>query len=829
MKPIYRKTWFKLLTGLVILLLVFITFLPYGVQYGIERYYLQQGADEVLINDIDINLFTGKLHIYDFKALRSKEVLMQFDNAGLELEWLPLFNKRALLSTLHIDSLQTTITQQQDGRISVAGIQPGDTDSKEPNDWGVGIQAVTVSNTLLTLVTPQQKFKIAINDIALDHIESWSVDQSRIKFSGEINNAPVSLDGKFNAFSNLPLFEGSLSLKSLDLDHVSVYVKDNVQTLQGKIDLNAKFRLAQKDEQSFNFQSDTSLSLKKLSLANSTMNLNADLVSLKGNLDVSWKQNFAVSQFDYTGKISTENANGDYQNNYLYHNDRFEWKGALNHASQNAPYKLTGTVSANGIKVDDRASTVELVKAEQLTISKLSASSDLSLQASDWSVDNFSLLLPTNSVDQTPMFQAKNLTVNQTDYTKSQLVLDNITILQALIDIDRQKDGRITQLALLEKKPTESKKASDSSSSSPEQPVEPLGIKITQLSLSPNSIIRFNDASVEPKFNTEIEIQQATLKQLDSSQPTNQSPLAIKAKLDKYSSVLIDGYIKPFTKPFDLALQASLKGINLPTLSSYSANTIGYNMVSGQLISDSKLKIENGKLDGSNKLAINNLEIKPANTGKADKLNAELSMPLDSALSLLRNNDNDIKLNLPVTGNINNPDFDITSVINKALGNALKESSLAYLTFALQPYGSLIAIASFANNAANQVNLNPIEFSPGSSALNQTARDYVTKLSTVLTDRPQLQLKLCGYTTQKDKTALSTPENKKTDNTSTIKTDLKTIPVSDKDMQALAINRAEAIKDSLINTYKTEASRLFICKPEMDNKPDSKPRVEITL
>jgi outer membrane protein OmpA-like peptidoglycan-associated protein len=252
-------------------------------------------------------------------------------------------------------------------------------------------------------------------------------------------------------------------------------------------------------------------------------------------------------------------------------------------------------------------------------------------------------------------------------------------------------------------------------------------------------------------------------------------------------------------------------------------------MVSGQLNTDSKLKIENGKLDGSNKLAINNLEIKPANTEKSDKLNAELSMPLDSALSLLRDKNDDIKLDLPLTGDINKPDFDISGVINKALGNALKKSSLAYLTLALQPYGSLIAIANLAKNAANQVNLNPIEFSPGSSALNQTASDYVTKLSTVLTDRPQLRLKLCGYTTQNDKIALSVPVTKTANDATIVKTDVKKNPVSDKDLQVLANTRAEAIKDSLISAHKIEASRLFICKPEIDDKPDAKPRVEITL
>lgn len=825
MKPIFRRTWFRLLAGVVVLLLVFITFLPYGVQYGIERWYLEQGADQVLIDDIDINLFTGKLHIYDFKALRSDKVLMEFDSADLELEWLPLFKKRALLSRLHINGLHTDITQQPNGQISIAGIEPDGAD-KKASSWGIGLQGITISNTLLTVVMPEQQFKVGINAIVLDHIESWSVDQSHIKFNGEINNAPVVLDGQFNAFSRHPLFEGILSVKTMDLGQLSFFARNQVQTLKGKIDLNAEFRLARTNDKTFTLKSDTNLVLKRLAVANESMNVTTDKLTTHGNIDVSWKQGAVISKLVFNGRINTENTDINYDNVYLYHHDQFQWKGAVNSDSQQAPYRLSGTVSAGGIRVDDRTSFIELFKASQLSINQLTASSDLTARVDDLSIDNFTVLLAKNPVDQTPLLQAQKLIVNHTDYSQTQLVIDEATVQQALIDIDRQSDGRIRQLALLDKKTSSSSRTTTTAS---EQHNQSLGVKITRLGLTPGSKIRFNDASVKPTYHTELNIQKAAITQIDSSTPKTASPVEIKAKQDKYSSIAIEGSIKPFSKPVDVDLQANIKNLSLPPLSSYSASIIGYDMVSGQLNTDSSITIKNGEIDAVNKIRINNLEIKSSDSEKSGELNKELNMPLESALSLLRDKDNDIKLNLPVSGNLNNPDFDISGVINKALGSALKKSSLAYLTFALQPYGSLIAIASLAKDAANQINLNPVYFSHGSSELNQTALDYVSKLSSVLTERPQLRIKLCGHATPDDRAAFSRAQTKPGSTITSPADPGQTDSNINKKLQELANSRAEAVKDSLTNTHKIEASRLFICKPEIDKDSDSKPRVVITL
>jgi hypothetical protein len=75
-------------------------------------------------------------------------------------------------------------------------------------------------------------------------------------------------------------------------------------------------------------------------------------------------------------------------------------------------------------------------------------------------------------------------------------------------------------------------------------------------------------------------------------------------------------------------------------------------------------------------------------------------MSLDSALKLLRDDQNNVKLNIPISGDIRDPKFSVADAVNKVLAQTLQTSALSYLKFMLGPYGIGLSVAD----------LNPIQF-----------------------------------------------------------------------------------------------------------------------
>jgi hypothetical protein len=85
-------------------------------------------------------------------------------------------------------------------------------------------------------------------------------------------------------------------------------------------------------------------------------------------------------------------------------------------------------------------------------------------------------------------------------------------------------------------------------------------------------------------------------------------------------------------------------------------------------------------------------------------------MSLDSALKLLRDDQNNVKLNIPISGDIRDPKFSVADAVNKVLAQTLQTSALSYLKFMLGPYGIGLSVAEMAYKSASKIRLNPIQF-----------------------------------------------------------------------------------------------------------------------
>jgi hypothetical protein len=352
------------------------------------------------------------------------------------------------------------------------------------------------------------------------------------------------------------------------------------------------------------------------------------------------------------------------------------------------------------------------------------------------------------------------------------------------------------------------------------------------LRLSGSSQLDFTDHSVQPSFRQHLDIDRFSVGAMDSAAAKRWTPVELAGRLGEYSHLTLAGKARPFADQVNVDLTGTLKAVDLPHLSSYTAASLGYNLQSGQLDGDIILKITDDQMDGKAKLVLNKLNVKAADTERMAELNRELNMPLDSALNMLRDGDDNIRLTLPVSGDIHKPDFDFSHIINKAMGKALKSAALSYVKYALQPYGALITLAQMAGKAANRVALDALPFAAGSAEPAVDAAPYLDKLTGLLKDRPALRFQICGLATEADRQALAEAARqaaaKPAQDGETRPAQPAAPVIADDLLLKLAADRSAAIKRQLV-ARGAAPERLFVCNPEIDQAADAKPRAELLL
>jgi hypothetical protein len=356
-------------------------------------------------------------------------------------------------------------------------------------------------------------------------------------------------------------------------------------------------------------------------------------------------------------------------------------------------------------------------------------------------------------------------------------------------------------------------------------------VRVDEISITGDSAIILEDATVKPPFNMRLTVTEAVLKNVDSGQPDQNSPLSIKGRISKHSNISIKGTQQLFAERPTLDLTNHVDGISLPQLSAYTSEALGYALESGHLDADSTLKINKGKIDSQNKLVIRGLEIAPVDNESRERLDGQLTVSLNTALGMLRDKNDTIKLDLPVSGDIDSPDFDIGDIINTAVSKAIKHGSMTYLKLALQPYGALITVAELAGEAAMKVRLQPVGFEPGLATPAGESDSYLQKVAGILKDRPEINIKICGLAVAADRVALAGEPAAGTDSKKTDAPARAAEPVTDQQLLDLASQRAGSVKDHLVVKYGVTASRLVACTPHIDDAEDddNAPRVDLLI
>ena len=255
---------------------------------------------------------------------------------------------------------------------------------------------------------------------------------------------------------------------------------------------------------------------------------------------------------------------------------------------------------------------------------------------------------------------------------------------------------------------------------------KPLGIRIGQIAINDGSA-NFADFSLTPNFATAIQQLNGQIGTIDSRQAKPAS-VDIKGKVDRYAPVTIKGSVNPFDPMAALDIATSFKRVELTTLTPYSGKFAGFRIRKGRLNLDLHYVITKGKLKAENKVVVEQLQLGE----KVDSADA-VDLPIRLAIALLKDSDGKISIELPVTGDLNNPQFSVMPIVWQTLRNLVVRAATAPFKF----IGGLVT-------GGGAEDLGNVSFAAGSSELNKDAEDALNTLAKALKERPALRLEIEG-------------------------------------------------------------------------------------
>ncbi|WP_346832771.1 DUF748 domain-containing protein [Pseudomonas abietaniphila] len=287
-------------------------------------------------------------------------------------------------------------------------------------------------------------------------------------------------------------------------------------------------------------------------------------------------------------------------------------------------------------------------------------------------------------------------------------------------------DDRTTNIDdLLIPQPADSKPAAAKTKSTASAE-KPMGIHIGEVNIN-NGSANFADFSLTPNFATAVQQLNGKIGTLDNRQD-KPAPVDIKGKVDRYAPVTIKGALNPFNPLASLDIATSFKRVELTTLTPYSGKFAGYRIRKGRLNLDLHYLITKGQLKAENKVVVEQLQLGE----KVDSPDA-VNLPLKLAIALLKDVDGKISIELPVTGDLNNPQFSVMPIVWQTLRNLVVKAAAAPFKF----IGGLIS-------GGGSEDLGTVSFAAGSDELNSDAQASLDKLAAALKARPALRLEIEG-------------------------------------------------------------------------------------
>ena len=316
----------------------------------------------------------------------------------------------------------------------------------------------------------------------------------------------------------------------------------------------------------------------------------------------------------------------------------------------------------------------------------------------------------------------KSLDVDKISLFKNNLEITGVALNSPFIKahLSKEREFNLSKIVKEDKNKAQNEQKAESKKIASKKDDE-LNFSIKNFSLN-NGEVDFSDASLFMPFATKISNLNGKLTDIDKKRPSSGE---FKGTVGKNGFSQITAKLFPFELKQNTDIKLDFKDIDLINITPYSGQFLGYKIKKGKLNLNLNYSVVDSKLNGSNLINFDALTLGE----KVDSKDA-VNLPLSLAISILSDQNNQINIDLPVEGNLDDPDFKYGGVIWAAVKKLFADITLAPFRF----LGNALGLGS--------KDLSSIDFLAGSSELISSEAPKIADFIKLTTAKPMMKLSI---------------------------------------------------------------------------------------
>ena len=316
----------------------------------------------------------------------------------------------------------------------------------------------------------------------------------------------------------------------------------------------------------------------------------------------------------------------------------------------------------------------------------------------------------------------KSLDLEKISFAKNDLAISGVSLNSPFIKahLSKERKFNLSQIVKEDKNKAKTETKSENKKAASKKDDE-LKFSVKNFSLK-NGEVDFSDASLFMPFATTISKLNGKLTDIDKKRPSSGE---FQGVVGKNGFAQITAKLFPFELKQNTDIKLDFKDIDLVDVTPYSGQFVGYKIKKGKLNLNLNYSVADSKLNGSNFINFDSLTL-----GEKVESKDAVNLPLSLAISILSDQNNQINIDLPVEGNLDDPDFKYGGVIWAAVKKLFADITLAPFRF----LGNALGLGS--------KDLSSIDFLAGSSELISSEAPKIADFIKLTGSKPKMKLRI---------------------------------------------------------------------------------------
>ena len=243
-----------------------------------------------------------------------------------------------------------------------------------------------------------------------------------------------------------------------------------------------------------------------------------------------------------------------------------------------------------------------------------------------------------------------------------------------------------------------------------------------------NAELQFLDRSVSPPARASLQKINGSVQNL-STEEMRRAQVHFEMLAGGTGPISVEGQLNPLHAKQATEAKLSLKHVKLNPADPYTAKFLGFRLARGELNVDVDYTITSSQVKGRNLIVLDQLTL----GGKVASPDAT-KLPVKLGIALLKDSSGKITIDVPVEGNLDDPQSRLGPVIWHVIGNVFVKA----ITSPFSLLGSLVG-------GKGGEDLQFQRFEPGTSELLATANEKLETIAKALAMRPELQVEVEGH------------------------------------------------------------------------------------